>query len=1471
MIVKNDNLTYRFWILAVPFFLLGGITQAQEHRLVFEKIGVKEGLPESAVRDIIQDELGFIWMATQNGLVKYDGQQLETYKSTGNINGLKVNTFTSLLKGQDKKIWFGGSSSFSGIGYYEPQSAKFKSFADTTGFVQGYYSVLKEDWAGNLWVAKGTDTPSGLGHTLSYFSPKTESWTHFPYSAWAKYNGLITLNGRLAESKKDSSIWVVKPGSPLLKKELNQDTFTTIINPGETSPGTKVTENISSVSELSDGNLVLNTQGHVIIWDVLLEKGMQVFSVNSNGKNALASGDIVDWGVYQAQDNQIWVSHTGGNLSIINLTSNSVEKVQWSSFEGKEPWLPFKVTNLLPAAESENEIWFESTSVDDFRRQVFFIRYDCHTKTFSFFHRKWNNQNNPEIPNRPSNEFLLDHSGLLWVGSWPNLYKQAPKKRQFEYFLNNPDHNIHLPSNFIEQLYVDQRNWLWMSTRKGLGRYKPENNEFSVFKHDPKDASTIPSNWPWFVFDDSQGDTWITTSNGFAKYLPESDRFKRYFFEPIVSSFKNGISGFIELDSTHFLIAVVRNGIYTFNKETGEIQPKYLLKDHAQNGLSLKSIFRIHLDVYGDLWVGSMPSSSSGVFHLKKGEQRFEHYHPVPNEPNTLSSSEFLFFFEDNQQNFWIGTDGGLNLYDREKNHFINFIKNDLLSTTAYIQSKRKEPYFTTYSGSGLIKMNPEDLTYEAFSEKDGLLHNDIRSIFYNPLPEDSRGRFWLPTLRGLSVFDPDTETFTNYTKEDGFKIESPNHVAVDRNGMVWIAGNQGLHRIDPAELEKKDSTLPQMVLTGLRINDQLYDSPDSVLLDQHISYTEAITLDYRQKNLTFEFVALHYLRPEDNQYSWKLENYDEDWSKPSLERKAIYTNLNPGTYTFRVKGSNADGVWNEEGIGLQIIILPPWWATTWAYFLYTVLMGLMIWGIVQWRTRFLRKQRQYLQMQVTEQTQELRKRNAELRVAKEEALVAEATAREANETKSNFLSTVSHELRTPLTSVLGFAKIIRKRFTERVKPVLPVEDAKLNRTVDQIEKNLDVVVLEGERLTNLINDVLDLAKIESGHTEWHMEPLDLNVLVHQAYLSISSLFEGKGLAYQEDLAVDLPVVNGDHDKLVQVMINLLSNAVKFTDSGSVTVSTQLEEDQIIVGVEDTGIGIATEDLPKVFEKFRQVGDTLTDKPKGTGLGLPICKEIIEYLGGQVWVNSSPGKGSLFAFSLPLKENAKPHSGHAQMEELMEELKRKMSLSSVMMPEKSSSNILVVDDEPSIRELLRQELRDTGYQVTLAENGKQALQKIREHRPDMIILDVMMPELNGFDLAAILKNDPKTLNIPILILSIVEDQERGYRIGVDRYLHKPIDTDLLLREVESLLTKGNSSKKVLVIDENQSTVATMAAVLSAKGFEVVEAGGANLLEVARESMPDVIILNAALNEREQVMRTLRFEKGLESVVIIMYQ
>jgi signal transduction histidine kinase/DNA-binding response OmpR family regulator len=487
-----------------------------------------------------------------------------------------------------------------------------------------------------------------------------------------------------------------------------------------------------------------------------------------------------------------------------------------------------------------------------------------------------------------------------------------------------------------------------------------------------------------------------------------------------------------------------------------------------------------------------------------------------------------------------------------------------------------------------------------------------------------------------------------------------------------------------------------------------------------------------------------------------------------------------------------------------------------------------------------------------------------------EEARQARAAAEEADAAKSAFLSTVSHELRTPLTSVLGFAKIIKKRLEDRIFPLLTTDDRKVRQTIEQVSENLNVVVSEGERLTKLIDDVLDLAKIEAGKLEWHMTTVSMADVIDRATSATSSLFQQKGLALVRDVSPDLPPVVGDPDRLLQVVINLISNAVKFTAAGSVTCRARLQDDGIAVSVVDTGMGISAADQPKVFEKFKQVGDTLTDKPKGTGLGLPICREIVEHHGGRIWVESEPGKGSTFSFVVPVKLASSARTAPVSLEALVRELRQQIGVSDARAAGHQPS-ILAVDDDPHIRALLAQEFAEAGYRLRLAADGREALAEVRRARPDLVILDVMMPEINGFDVAAVLKNDPQTMDIPIIILSIVEDRTRGFRLGIDRYLSKPIDTAALFREVSALLEQGRSIKRVLVVDEDASAVKMLSDVLQARGYSVTEASGSELAAKLASIQPDIILLSAMLSEKPDIVKMLRFEKGLENVLFLVYE
>ncbi len=480
---------------------------------------------------------------------------------------------------------------------------------------------------------------------------------------------------------------------------------------------------------------------------------------------------------------------------------------------------------------------------------------------------------------------------------------------------------------------------------------------------------------------------------------------------------------------------------------------------------------------------------------------------------------------------------------------------------------------------------------------------------------------------------------------------------------------------------------------------------------------------------------------------------------------------------------------------------------------------------------------------------------------------------KEIDRMKTEFISNVSHELRTPLTSILGFTKIIRKRLDGILLPALEADrNPKIDKAVSQVTSNIDIIISEGERLTNLINGVLDVAKIEAGKVDWHMVPVSVPSIIERAAAATRSLFEGDKVKFIVEIEERLPEINADQDRIIQVLVNLISNASKFTENGSVICKAVRDDKDIMISLIDTGIGIAKDSLALVFDKFKQVGETLTDKPKGTGLGLPICKQIVEHHGGRIWVESEIGRGSIFSFTIPFiatsSSEIKPDKTR-DLNALLSQLRGQDDVGDSPSGTHHKT-VLVVDDEPAIREYLRQELEPEGYVVQEAENGLDAIAKAKELMPDLVILDVMMPIMNGFDAAAVLKNDPQTMKIPIVILSIIEDLERGYRIGINRYLKKPIEADVLLNEVASLVSREGTKKKVLLVNQDPQAIKTLTQTLQSKGDTIVEVcDGKNCLIRAMSTQPDTIIFDASIPGYHEIEKALRKERGLESVSFIL--
>ena len=480
---------------------------------------------------------------------------------------------------------------------------------------------------------------------------------------------------------------------------------------------------------------------------------------------------------------------------------------------------------------------------------------------------------------------------------------------------------------------------------------------------------------------------------------------------------------------------------------------------------------------------------------------------------------------------------------------------------------------------------------------------------------------------------------------------------------------------------------------------------------------------------------------------------------------------------------------------------------------------------------------------------------------------------KEIDRVKTEFISNVSHELRTPLTSILGFTKIMKKKLVGTLLPVLEKEDSeKIKKVTTQIKNNLDIIISEGERLTNLINGVLDIAKMEAGKVDWKMSFQPISSIIQRATAATQSLFEESNVQFILDIDDELPEIEADEDRIIQVLINLISNANKFTDSGSVTCKAVKANNEIIVSITDTGVGISQEELGQVFDKFKQVGDTLTDKPKGTGLGLPICKQIVEHHGGRIWVESGIGQGSTFSFTLPIKEIPSIESEsekEADMTTLLRRLKGQAEIDTSLKDD-TKKTVLVVDDEPNIREYLRQELEGAGYSVQEAKNGLEAISAVKKLMPDLVILDVMMPMMNGFDAAAVIKNDPKTMKIPIVILSIIEDIERGYKIGVNRYLKKPIEADVLLNEVANLVSEKDLKKTILLVSQDSQTIETLTHALQSDEKTIVKiCDRESCIKNAKETKPATIIFDSSISGYEELEKALRKEKGLEDISFIL--
>lgn len=665
-------------------------------------------------------------------------------------------------------------------------------------------------------------------------------------------------------------------------------------------------------------------------------------------------------------------------------------------------------------------------------------------------------------------------------------------------------------------------------------------------------------------------------------------------------------------------------------------------------------------------------------------------------------------------------------------------------------------------TGAGLSRLDTRTGYFTHFTTKNGLPNNVIYGIVPElPVPPEGQV-LWLSTNRGLVRFNVNARKFQYFTRSDGLPGDEFNVYAYGAmpDGRLIFGGVEGLTIFNPKQLSANPHP-PRVRLTALRVNGQPVDPRNSAaVLANGIEYTGQIELDHRQNNLVIEFAALDYANPLRNQFRFYLEGAEPEWTHQGFHHTAQYLNLSPGAYTFRVKAANSDGVWNDTPVSLRITILPPWYASPWAYALYVILVVASVYAFyrVQLRRRL-------------EQAEAIRLREIDL-------------------VKTRLYTNVTHEFRTPLTVILGI--------TEQVRQYLLGQGAQAQGLLlEQVKQN-------GAQLLQLIHQMLDLSKIEAGRMVVHWHYGDVVTFTRYIVESYHSFAASNGVELHFTADISALHIDYDPEKLQTILVNLLSNAIKFTPPGGRVEVRLLQKEghtapaPVLIRVADTGPGIPAEKLPFIFDRFYQADDSPTRQSGGTGIGLALVRELVQLLGGTVSAENGAHGGAVFSVTLPVRHDAAGRAAAPAPAPELPGLPPEAPLPAGLPDDGKPAGrplALVIEDHADLAAYVMSCIRDQ-YRVLPARNGQEGIDLALEHIPDLIVSDVMMPLKDGFEVCAQLKNDERCSHIPVVLLTArtgVHDRIAGLQYGADAYLAKPFHPE----ELRAVLTNLLETRKKL--------------------------------------------------------------------------
>ena len=1100
---------------------------------------------------------------------------------------------------------------------------------------------------------------------------------------------------------------------------------------------------INTICETTDKELWLGTDNGVFIYNQVKDT-FTPFVKQTSDKTSITS-----WITHIIQDKagNIWIATHKQGIFLFNTQTDKLTQFEIPQNDNI-------VTRILN--DEQNNIWlsgpYQLCKLNKVNNT--FETYAIEEKTESIY----------------SMALWEDSSNHIWIGTWDKgLWKLDPRTKQVEKYLTGEKGkgilHIHSILEYSPEL-------LLIGSDDGLTIFNPVTHESFLYDNYGDSEKSLSDKFIYPILKDREGGVWIGTYyNGISYLPPYCGQFNGYSESSDIPYFNSRIiSRFCEGENGNIWIASDDSGLSCFNPSTMQF-----LDFNGRKKLNKHNLHALCM-IDKDLWIGTY---GDGIQVLNAQTGKIKNY----NTTNGLDENSIYSIFKDSQGQIWTGSMNGICQYDAQKQHFTP-IKH-LEALIIEIVEDAKGNLWIATQGKGLFRYSPQkNKEWEKYGLEKGFnsltvnhlcinkdneiwaatseglyLYNPLKDIFtYQPLrlPNEcinaileGEDCLWLTTAKGLVKYTPATQETQIFTKSDGLQSEAFIMASAlkTRNGEFYIGSINGFNTFYPHQL-KLNTQKPNVVLTSLEIFNQKIDTQKDGTLPEAIDHLKEIHLSYKDNVITLNYAALSYCTPQKNQYAYMLEGFDKGWNYVGSQHSTTYTNLPAGTYTFRVKASNNDNIWNEEGTSIRIIVHPPFYLSL-PFKIGYVLLFLLALGLL-------------LRYVIRRSEKKHAKAIDELNSKKEI---------EIHEAKINFFTMIAHEIRTPVSLIIG-----------------PLEKIMQSTHIPTNERQeLEIIDRNSQRLLYLVNQLLDFRKVEQKEIRMKFSSQSIKELMQAVCERFSPTLQQNGVSFSVTYPDEHFHADVDKEALTKVLSNLLTNANKYTQSRiEVRFQEHPEKQTFSIEVKDNGKGMNEEELKKIFKPFYQASE---NKP-GTGIGLSIVKGIVEAHHGQIKVTSQQGHGSSFMITLPQKqenlsaEEEENQAGSPLPEDIIPEQNATASMSQKVLP-----IMLIVDDNEDMLHFLSSHFQ-TSYTIVTAVDGVDALNKLKEQEVALIISDWMMPNMNGIDLCKAVRNNQLTSHIPFILLTAKTDTEAkitSMNCGADAYIEKPFSLQYLEACIKNLL------------------------------------------------------------------------------------